>query len=75
MSTSTTAVSGGVGPCFVIFIVFMILKLVGVINWSWWWVLAPLWIPIGIVIAVLVVIFAIALVAGLIATIVKASTH
>jgi hypothetical protein len=25
------------------FIVFMILKLCNVINWSWWWVTAPLW--------------------------------
>ena len=24
-------------------IVFIVLKLVGTINWSWWWVLAPLW--------------------------------
>ena len=25
------------------FIVFLVLKLVGVIDWSWWWVTAPLW--------------------------------
>lgn len=31
---------------------FIILKLCGVITWSWWWVLSPLWIPasIGIVV-------------------------
>lgn len=28
----------------VLFIVFLVLKLVGVIAWSWWWVTAPLWI-------------------------------
>lgn len=33
-------------------IVFVVLKLVGVINWSWWWVLSPIWIPV-----VLVVVF------------------
>lgn len=27
-------------------IVFVILKLTKVIVWSWWWVLAPAWIPI-----------------------------
>lgn len=37
---------------WVIFIVFLILKLVGVISWSWWWVAAPLWIP-----AVLAILF------------------
>lgn len=29
-------------------IVFVVLKLTGVIGWSWWWVLAPLWMPLGI---------------------------
>lgn len=28
----------------VLLIVFIVLKLVGVINWSWIWVLSPLWI-------------------------------
>ena len=30
-------------------IVFIVLKLLGVIKWSWWWVLSPIWIPIIIV--------------------------
>lgn len=25
-------------------LIFVVLKLIGVINWSWWWVLAPFWI-------------------------------
>ena len=29
--------------CTTIFIVFLILKLTNVIDWSWWWVTAPLW--------------------------------
>lgn len=29
----------------IIFIVFLILKLCGVIGWSWWWITCPLWIP------------------------------
>ena len=29
-------------------IVFIVLKLLNIINWSWWWVLAPLWLPVGI---------------------------
>lgn len=41
----TTA--GGVSTLGVVQIVFIILKLVGVINWSWWAVLIPLWISIG----------------------------
>jgi len=29
----------------VLLVVFVTLKLCGIINWSWWWVLAPFWIP------------------------------
>lgn len=34
-------------------IVFIVLKLCGVINWSWWWVTAPLWIPIILILIIL----------------------
>jgi uncharacterized protein (DUF983 family) len=43
----------------VLFIVFLVLKLVGVIAWSWWWVTAPLWLNFvaGVVMfAILVVV-------------------
>lgn len=33
----------------VVLVVFVILKLVGVIAWSWWWVLSPIWISAGLV--------------------------
>lgn len=29
----------------ILFLVFLVLKLTNVIDWSWWWVTAPLWIP------------------------------
>ena len=35
----------------IIAVVFIVLKLTGVIGWSWWWVLSPLWI--GLVISVI----------------------
>jgi membrane protein YdbS with pleckstrin-like domain len=38
-----------------VFIVFLILKLVGVIDWSWWWVTSPLWITIALFIVVLLI--------------------
>lgn len=46
------------GPGFgsLLTLVFIVLKLIGVINWSWWWVLAPLWIPVGIVLVLVVII-------------------
>jgi hypothetical protein len=36
----------GMSTATVIQIVFIILKLVGVIHWSWWWVLSPMWISL-----------------------------
>lgn len=35
--------SGGIGILGATFIVFLVLKLTGHIDWSWWWVTAPLW--------------------------------
>lgn len=45
----------GVGLCGVLFIVFLVLKLVHVIDWSWWWITAPLWIPVAIGLAIIIV--------------------
>lgn len=45
----------GLGLCDVLAIVFVILKLVGVIDWSWWWILSPIWIAFIIAITPLVV--------------------
>ena len=38
----------------ILFIVFLVLKLTDVIDWSWWWVTAPLWIPIVLIALVFV---------------------
>ena len=37
-------------------IVFIVLKLTGYIDWSWWWVLAPIWLPIVLVLGLLVIV-------------------
>ena len=46
----------GVGGETLLQITFIVLKLCGVINWSWFWVLAPTWIGIAFFIVWLVVI-------------------
>lgn len=48
--------SKGLGLCDVLAVVFIALKLIGVIDWSWWWVLAPVWIPVIIVVIAYIVI-------------------
>lgn len=41
--------SGGIGFLGLLQIVFIVLKLIDKIDWSWWWVLAPIWIPFVVV--------------------------
>ena len=55
---------GGIG--FVLFIVFLVLKLCGVIGWSWWWVTSPLWIPLALIVMLFVVLLIIKGVATLV---------
>jgi hypothetical protein len=38
--------SNGIGFGTVLFLVFLVLKLTDNIDWSWWWVTSPLWIPL-----------------------------
>lgn len=50
--------SGGIGVPGLLGIVFIVLKLCGVISWSWWWVLAPFWIPFVLFFGLLIIILA-----------------
>lgn len=47
--------SRGIGFGGLLTIVFIVLKLCGVINWSWVWILSPMWIS-AIIVVVLVVL-------------------
>jgi hypothetical protein len=60
---SNNSSSGGLGIGSVLTIVFVVLKLVGVINWSWWWVLSPLWISFALFLVV-VILFLVAAAVG-----------
>ena len=53
---NTTTVKGGIGFSGLLTIVFIVLKLLGVIEWSWVWVLSQLWIS-AILTLVIVIIF------------------
>ena len=60
MNNNTQRASGGIGFFGLLTIVFIVLRLTGFIAWSWWWVLAPLWMPAAVVIAILIIVFGIA---------------
>lgn len=56
MSEKSSSSSGGIGFCGLLTIVFITLKLIGKIDWSWLWVLAPLWIPLSILVIILIIV-------------------
>jgi hypothetical protein len=54
-SESNSASSGGIGVLGLLGVVFVTLKLCGVIDWSWWWVTAPFWGGFALLLAILVI--------------------
>lgn len=52
MSSNSSASGDGIGFFGLLTILFIALKLTGQIDWSWLWVLAPLWGPVVVVILV-----------------------
>lgn len=62
MSNNITEVkSGGIGFFGLLAILFIGLKLSGVINWSWWWVTAPLWGGVALVGGICLAVVAVAI--------------
>lgn len=57
---SNSSSNSGIGLGTILFVVFLVLKLTNFIDWSWWWVTAPLWIPISIFILFVIIVFIIA---------------
>ena len=56
--------SGGIGFCGALQIAFIVLKLCKIIEWSWWWVLAPTWIPLGLIVVILLIAGIVSMVRG-----------
>lgn len=58
MTNNTQGKSGGISFLGLLTILFIGLKLTGYITWSWWWVLAPVWVVplIAVIFIVLAII-------------------
>jgi hypothetical protein len=48
--------SDGINGTIIIFLIFLILKLTGNIDWSWIWVTSPLWLPIVSILGITLII-------------------
>ena len=64
MSESSSHSSGGIGFAGLLTVLFIGLKLTGHIDWSWWWVLSPLWIAFAVSGLILLLFLAIAAAGG-----------
>ena len=53
--TKKSITVGGTGFFNLLFLVFLVLKLTKVIDWSWWWITAPLWGPLGVCVVLLII--------------------
>ena len=51
-SGNSSSSSSGIGVLGLLGVAFVVLKLTGYIDWSWWWVTAPFWV--GFVLVILV---------------------
>ena len=54
--STNISTNGGIGFLGALTILFIALKLTHVIDWSWWWVLSPIWIPIVAVLGVIAIV-------------------
>jgi len=62
MVDSKSASSSGIGFSGALTILFIGLKLGKVIDWSWWWVLSPIWISISLALIVIVIFITISVI-------------
>lgn len=53
-SSASASASGGIGFVGLLTIAFIVLKLCHVIEWSWLWVLSPLWISGGLALLIII---------------------
>jgi len=56
VNMTDTKITIGGGSTTSLTLIFVILKLTKTIDWSWWWVLSPLWIVFALVMSILIII-------------------
>lgn len=62
--SNTATQRGGIGFCGMLTILFIGLKLGNIIDWSWWWVLAPMWLPLTVVVGIMLAVYGVAIFAA-----------
>jgi len=55
MANDRQTVGSGIGICTVLILIFLVLKLTGNIDWSWWWVFSPYWMCCGGLLSIILI--------------------
>ena len=64
--TEKTEYRSGIGFSGLLTLIFIALKLTNVIDWSWWWVLSPIWISFALILGILLIGLLVAFIISLI---------
>lgn len=62
MSEQKNNNGAGISAFTLLTLIFITLKLCNVIDWSWWWVLSPAWIPLVLIVLFLIGVVTVAIV-------------
>lgn len=60
--SSSSSSSGGVGVLGLLGVAFVVLKLTGYIDWSWWWVTAPFWGGFALFLVIMLIVLVVTVV-------------
>lgn len=63
MKNQNSSSSSGIGVLGLLGVAFVVLKLTGVIDWSWWWVTVPFWGGLVLVFPIILIVFIVKLIA------------
>lgn len=63
-SNNSAATSCGPCLCTLLTVLFVGLKLTDYIDWSWWWVLSPLWIGLALFLFIMAIVLGFAALIG-----------
>ena len=55
MADKNISIKGGGLLATMLTVLFIAFKLCGIITWSWWWVLSPLWIDLALTFIIIII--------------------
>jgi len=54
----------GIGFIGMLTLIFIVAKIWGKLNWSWWWIISPIWITLGVAVIIIGIVLLVAWIQG-----------